>query len=371
MFRTSGFWLGALVFVFAFCPAGQALGGAGDSRELVSATLLEHAGLKMVWRDELPIKDAEWLEKLTIIGGHIYALSSQNYMISLDKEKGTKIFSKSVASVGLPVRDPMVYDDELIFILGNRLVEMEEGTGKEIRAKHIEYGLVCPAARNSSFFYLSGADRRLHVLRAKDRVQLFEVSAKNNSMITSILADEDSVIFATDAGNVISMAIDRPQRLWQFEAAGGIAGRVVRDGISLFFASADTNVYRVDVPSPQIRRLAWKYQVAGVPDGEPRVTETTVYQYVRGKGLTALDRGSGTFLWRLDEGVELLAETGAKAYVITKNRTLAVMDNAARRRLYSVNFREVTRFAANSADSKIYIADEAGRIACIQPVERE
>ena len=51
MFRTSGFWLGALVFVFAFCLAGQALGGAVDSRELVSATLLEHAGLKIVWRD--------------------------------------------------------------------------------------------------------------------------------------------------------------------------------------------------------------------------------------------------------------------------------------------------------------------------------
>jgi hypothetical protein len=73
----------------------------------------------------------------------------------------------------------------------------------------------------------------------------------------------------------------------------------------------------------------------------------------------------------LAEGVELLAETGGRAYVITNAGTLTVMDNMAGKKLYSVNFRQVSRYAANTADSKIYVADEIGRIACLQPVEGE
>jgi hypothetical protein len=87
------------------------------------------------------------------------------------------------------------------------------------------------------------------------------------------------------------------------------------------------------------------------------------------KGVTAIDKGVGTPLWSVPGGADLLAEAMDKAYVITKNRTLVVMDNLSAKQLYSVNFDQVSRYAVNIADSKIYIADEQGRIACLQPVE--
>jgi len=65
----------------------------------------------------------------------------------------------------------------------------------------------------------------------------------------------------------------------------------------------------------------------------------------------------------------LLAESGRKAYVITNTGKLVVMDNKKAKQLYSVNFAGVSRYATNVADSKIYIADESGRIACLEPVE--
>jgi outer membrane protein assembly factor BamB len=146
-------------------------------------------------------------------------------------------------------------------------------------------------------------------------------------------------------------------------------GRLVMDGTSVFFSSKDTNVYRIDMTDAQDKTLKWKYQVAGVPENSPRVAKNAVYQAVKGKGLTAIDKESGLLLWTLSDGIDLLAEVGSKAYIITKNETLTVMDNSAKRKLYSVNFRGVRRFAYNTSDSKIYIADERGRIACLQPVE--
>jgi hypothetical protein len=46
-----------------------------------------------------------------------------------------------------------------------------------------------------------------------------------------------------------------------------------------------------------------------------------------------------------------------------------VMDNIKSKKLYSVNFAGVSKHASNITDDKIYIADNLGRIACLQPVE--
>jgi outer membrane protein assembly factor BamB len=357
--------------LFVLCFGGVGSGAQEGGRWLISPELLKSAKLKIVWDDELPIKKGEKLERLSIVGERVYALSSRNFEISLDKDKGGTVFSKYASPAGLPLGEPVLYKDELISALGSKLVEMSERSGEELRATYIDFGIVCPAVRNSSFFYISGADRRLHVLREKDLVQLFEATADNDSMITSVMADEDSVIFGTDAGNVVCMSADKALRLWQFDVAGAVVGRIVRDGMSLYFASKDMNVYRVDIVDRSVRRLVWKHQVEGVPEVPPRVTKEVVYQYVRSKGLTAIVKERGQRLWNLAEGVELLAEAGGRAYVITNAGTLTVMDNMAGKKLYSVNFRQASRYAANTVDSKIYVADEIGRIACLQPVEGE
>ncbi|MGE5295892.1 MAG: hypothetical protein ACM3VT_13785, partial [Solirubrobacterales bacterium] len=67
------------------------------------------------------------------------------------------------------------------------------------------------------------------------------------------------------------------------------------------------------------------------------------------------------------EGSDLLAESDGKAYVLTKIRTLAVMDNATGKKLYSVNCASVTGHASNTETARIYIMDSHGRVACLEP----
>ncbi|MHC4655254.1 MAG: hypothetical protein ACYS91_09575 [Planctomycetota bacterium] len=73
-------------------------------------------------------------------------------------------------------------------------------------------------------------------------------------------------------------------------------------------------------------------------------------------------------MWEVPGGIDLLVEAAGKAYVIAKGR-LVVMDNKKAKRLYSVNFAGISKYATNTADSKIYIANKAGRIACLKPIE--
>lgn len=358
-----------LMWLLVFYGGAGSIAVEGGSHWLVSPELLEHAKLKILWRNELPIRKTESLDQLFIISNRIYALSDRNYMVCLDREKGNVIFSKPVAPAGLPLIGFEQYLDKLISVIGNKLVEIDPNTGIENKAKYLEFGVVCPAAQNGSYFYVSGADRRLHVLHAENYVQVFEVAAENDSMITSIIADEGFTVFGTDAGNVISIMPDKPRKLWQFDATDAIAGPIVRDGMSLFFASKDTNLYRIDMVDLKWAQLVWKYQMPGILDKEPRVTREVVYQYARNEGLTAIDRQSGERIWPLRQGADLLAEADGKAYVITNVRTLVAMDNTSGKKLYSVNFAAVSRYATNTTDSRIYIADKQGRIACLEPAE--
>ena len=364
------------LFAMSFLCSGSV--AAGSSDRLVSPELLRHAGLKIVWESELPIKHAlslpngkaETLEQLTLLGERVYAISSRNYVVSMNKDTGKNVFSRKVAPEGFPITGLVLYGDTILCVGGSKLEELDTESGARLRQVDVGFGITAPAARNSGFFYVAGTDNRMHVYRAEDCVQKFEAAAANDSIITSIVADDDFVVFATDAGNVISVAPDVPRRLWQFKASEGIAGEIVKDWMSLFFASEDTNVYRLDIVGlPEKTRLVWKYQAAAALERAPRVTQDVVYQPVRGKGITAIDKETGSRLWRVPGGVELLAEAAGRAYVITEGEKLVVMDNVGTKRLYSVNFAEVTVYASNTGDGKFYIADKRGRVMCLKPVE--
>lgn len=357
------FLVGGLVSV-----APMATLGAERSPWLISDELLDQAHVTRVWQATLPLKEAETFDSMVLLEGRLYVKSDRNYAWSLDRNDGRIVNGLSVARPDFPLLGWSAYGQHVISVIDNQLVEFDKDSGQRTRVSDLEMSIIAPPVRNDRFFYVSAADRRLHALRAQDMVQLFEVAPRNESRITSILADEDVVVLGTDAGNLIAMMADAPRKLWQFDAAGAMAGPVVRDGRSFYFASKDTTVYRVDEVKPDSASLIWKYQTEAILDRAPRVTGTAVYQYALGRGLTAIDKRSGQALWFLPEGIDLLAESRGRAYVITKSNTLAVMDNRTGKPLYWVNLAGVTNHATNVTDAMIYIADNHGRVTCLRPV---
>ena len=364
-----------LLFVlFALCGGQEIIAQEDTFLELVSPELLKAGDLEVLWQNKLPIKKTENLEQLFLpvdcldgeTDNRIYALSNYNYLACLDKNTGKMMFSSSVAPVGFPVVGLDIYNGEIFSLAGNMLIQMDREFGTQRSSTHLDFGETCPVVRNSSYFYLGGVDKRVHVLRADDKVHLFSVAADIDSTITSVIADEKSVIFATKAGNVISFEVDKPKRLWQFDAGDAVAGPIVRNADSLFFASSDAYVYKIDASRG---KLDWKCASGAILKNAPRVTASMVYQNIGEKGLIAIDKNSGKILWQLTDGLDLLAESGQNAYVITKQNSIVVMDNKKAKQLCSVDVANVSRYISNTADSKIYIADEYGRIACLKPID--
>ena len=150
-------------FVFFIAASG------GGSEPLVSAGLLEHGKLKVVWENELPLKDGESLQELFVIGNRVYGLSDRNYMVSLNKETGIMVFGNYVEEQGFPIVGLDIYKGELFSVIGGKIAEIDPDVGIVQLGQRFKYGVVCPAVRNSSHYYVAGSDNRLHAVRSGDK----------------------------------------------------------------------------------------------------------------------------------------------------------------------------------------------------------
>jgi outer membrane protein assembly factor BamB len=336
--------------------------------QLISDSTISQANLEFLWQTEMPLKTDETLLRTFLIDDRLYALSSNNYLISIDINSGKIIFAQTLGRPGVPVFELKQFDDQLYSIIANKLEQFDKNSGQLIAQKSFDFGVTCPAARNSEFFYIGGSDRRLHAYKAGNKVEVFKAAATSDTAVTYIVADEDFVIFSTEAGDLVGLQPQKPTQLWMpFKAADDIVVPVKKDGRILYFASKDTCVYCIDIQSGS---LIWKYRGGAVYDQGPDVTKDIVYQYAGNRGLAAIKKTDGTLIWQNPQGRAFLSEDDSKTFLLTNAGQLAVMDNTNAKLLYSVDFFPVTICAANTADSRIYVADKKGRIACLKPLKR-
>ncbi|MBU1260825.1 MAG: PQQ-like beta-propeller repeat protein [Planctomycetes bacterium] len=351
----------SLLLVFVFLTVLPS-----ESKAIVGEKLLNQAGLKTAWQNAIALNPKEKIQKITVLGGHLYILTDNNYLFCLDRHTGRLNFAFSAATLGLPVLEPTVYNNIAYLVAANYLIAINLEQGMEIYRSKMPFPVSTAIAVNASYIYVPAMDKRLHVMDPNGRQSIFEVSTDNASAITSVLATDSFTIFTTDGGNVIRMNPSRPKRIWEFKAVGAIEATPVIVQNQLYVSSKDTNLYKLNVENGS---LAWKFQTGAFLTTSARATETTVYQYAINKGLYAIDAESGKQIWLLPDGIDLLAQDGDTAYVFDKNNICLVMDNKQAKNTHKVNFASVTNFVANPYDSNIYIMENKN-ISCIKPIKK-
>jgi outer membrane protein assembly factor BamB len=339
------------------------LAAEGPIAPLVAKELLQDAGLGQVWQTKLAVKkEGERLVILTLLGDKVYALTSTNYLFCLNKDTGNLAFGLQVAPNGFPVLEPQRYENNFLVVAGNQLVQIDATLGTITRTEKFDYTVTSPIVRNALYFYATGMDSRIHAIGIAANAFLFEAAATNGSMPTTVLATKKNFVFATDKGNVVCISATGPSQVWQFDATDKITAQLVKDNNDLYVASWDTRIYKLDASSG---KQVWNCQLGGMLKQSPQVTHDAVYQFAAGEGVTAIDKVNGKPLWTVEDGIDLLAQINGKAFLMTNNHTAAAVDSATHKRLYTINFAQVVLHASNTVDGKIYVADHAGRVACI------
>lgn len=351
-----------LICLLGIFSASISLGRTKCTDPLIPVETLKQADLAQKWQVELPLKGYERIQKLTLLEDEICVMTSRNYLFCLNRNNGKVLFGLQVAPEGFPVFEPQRYGNELLIVAANNLMQVDAGAGTIIDKTKLDYTVICPVVRNRNYLYIAGLDDRIHALTDANKVPMFLAAADNGSLPTSVLAAENFAIFATDQGNILCFQPTSPQLIWQYDTKGKISAPLVRDNNDIYAASFDTRIYKFDAATG---RLLWNFQLGGMPRKSPRVTADIIYQPVEDKGVTALNKKTGQPLWTVDDGIDLLAQQNDKAYIITRNCSLIVMDNILKKQILSLNFADAELGSPNTLDGKIYIADRAGRLACI------
>jgi len=369
MVRNISVLFGVLLGLGFFGNVSASAGGGS----LVSPSLLRAAGLEKRWQIDLPVKwdekdrYSESVERMFVFDEYLYVLTSDNYLFCIDRLRGAVRFEMQLAIKGLKICDPYYYGRKLWFMVGNELLVLDPLSGKIVKSKQFKAlgrSAVCTLSRNDLHIYIAGADRRLHAVDIADYLVDFKVTADNDSLITSVAADNDLAAFSTEAGNVVSISAGGPKKQWQVDITGKITAPIVKDGNWLYVSGQDAKVYKLSFLSGA-KGWAVPFQAEiGLVDSVT-AGQFTVYQYAGEKGLYAIDKVSGEMVWNVEGGLGLLAEKEAKAFVLARPGVLVVMDNELGKKLYSVNFAGVSRYAVNTTDAVMYVADAAGRVASI------
>ncbi|MCD6176185.1 MAG: PQQ-binding-like beta-propeller repeat protein [Planctomycetes bacterium] len=344
------------------------LAGAGqDNAALVSAELLREAGWTHNWQMNLPLKADEEVAGLRVKGSRLYAMTNTNILFCIDRKEGRVQCSSQLSASRLPVCKPVCYEDKFWFIVGSEMMVFDPNVGDfTIKEKFPQVGssAECGLARNKEYVYISGSDNRLHAINIDGFWQQFTATADNDSPIVSVLATDDIVVFATQAGNVVGMSPNKAKKLWQYDVTGRIKGQLVLDGEDIYVGSLDSKLYKLGLSSG---KLIWKSPFhSGAPIRDTFAVGTEIiYLYSPLNGLYGVNKQTGKPIWQVASGEGMICETPQKGFVFALPGIVKVMDNKSGKELYSVNFSSVQRYAVNTTDAVMYLADTKGRLMSV------
>ena len=131
---------------------------AGNTAALVPAELIQEAGWTHDWQMNLPLKTGEKIDRLRVIGPHLYAITDTNILFCIDRTDGRVKSSSQLSASRLPVSRPAYYEAKFWFIVGSEMLVFDPAIGdftlKE-KFPQVGNGAECGLARNKD--YVPGA----------------------------------------------------------------------------------------------------------------------------------------------------------------------------------------------------------------------
>jgi hypothetical protein len=350
------------------------------------------------WQTQLRMSKGESVRDLYLVGDTLHILTDQNFDHALRPSSGELEFFNQVAAPDIQIQGgPCLVPDGFIIARGSELYLFNrEGRFQ----KSIDLGFTIsnqPASvsgSNSSIIVgldeMGGRVVEVDVTREINPVQ-WEIMT--NGLVDGAAAVTAGGIFAGSEDGAVRGFTDDRSVTWPlltgsaFKSGGEIVSSVRGDPpevkaaeAHIYFTATDGVLYCVDCA---MGKLKWRY-FAGTPlETAPEVTMTTVYQYVPGKGLVALDRTHKLNLpdaeqvdedpfhtprWIARNGRRFVAEDAQYAYILSSSNSLLALDKVTGALAFESHRRDLRAVATNLKNSTIYASTRNGAVMAIQPV---
>jgi outer membrane protein assembly factor BamB len=374
---------------FCFAPllllgAAALLAGCRSDGDPVSeAVELTANTFSVDWRAEVPIGDGE-IRNLYVNEDRVMAVNSDNRGFFLNRKSGHINQITRVGSVQDSVYAPLTVPSYIVFPSTSQLTVLNREGAVQHKIR-MRYGVSSGAVGDDDRIFLGlDSPKGGRLVAIANRPQPYDITPLwellTRGQVSATPAYFNGQVYASSRdGGVYAVLGETREVLWpglpngHFRTGGGILADLKADKDSVYVASMDTKLYALD---HNTGRVKWRYY-AGRPlreNSSPIVTADTVYLFVPGQGLVAIDKNNRNEIrpakWVVENARQFLAQDDQHVYVqMSDNRITAVDRHTGEPRFVS-NRRDFVRFAVNTtpADNTIYAATRNGTVYAIRPV---
>ena len=373
----------------ASAVATSVLGGAGCRHQTAAApepaiTALPPQSFKRDWAANLELK-GDSVARVIVREDSVFIYTKRNDAFALNRQTGTLRFQTHVSDTIVPLHDPVVLKERIVFPTDSTL-EIYRRDGRFERSYTTSSSLrTNPSGSPAGTVVVFGVDapgagRVVAVDTAPGQYkpigEKWQLMSNTGVQISSGPAIMNGVVYAAfDDGQVMAVNADSRASIWQtstgqtFRTFGAVNADLRVDDFGVYVPSTDSKLYCLDKTQGKQK---WVYYAGAPLRASPEVTGTMVYLPVTGKGVVAIDKKDGAYergaKWAVRDAVKLVAEDDKYAYFQRTDNAVVAVDKTNGEQRFTSKRTDLVQFATNTKDSTIYAATKDGQVLAITPV---
>jgi outer membrane protein assembly factor BamB len=384
-----------MAFLFA------ALSGC-TTHPAMQVTLLDKPAFAATWHAQAELGKGESVNGIYLVGDMIHLITDQNSDYAYKADTGELLYYNPVCPPDQTIKGgPALLPDDSVAIAYNRALAIYNNRGRLQRTIDVGFAITSPPTVQKGIIYV-GIDE------SGGRFAAVDPQKQYNPMKWDVLTfgtvdgkpgiytpppdqgGQDQIFVGAEDGGVraITDQGDSATPNWPvlkeniFATRGKIRSGVQVDSYGVYFAATDGVVYCVDRDTG---KLKWRYFSGGNLQTAPQVTANTVYQYVPGTGIVAIDKVSmlelnlpeqrstdenpfHTARWTVPNATRFLSEDDKYSYLLSTNNTILAVDKQTGAQAFESQRKDLAVFTTSTDSPLIYAATSDGIVLAIKPM---
>lgn len=368
------------VALFGATIAGVSTGCGGRADENLSkgSSFVPVNPPKLVrsWKVQLPLSEGVTVKKLHLTDNLLFAYTSNDIAYVFNRDSGSQLFTLRINN-GNP-REPIVTNDYIAIPTESTLevFNLRGQLQRSIKLGHTsQTGAVVAAGRLAMGVDVAGRGRVLFIDPTKPYNDITPILTMGG--LQSRPTARGGLVYAAAGDGKVYAISENLEAAWAlpggaFQTDGPVTADLAVDpgaGGNVYVAGTDSKLYALVAQTGQIR---WQFYAGAPLDTKPFVTSDSVYQYVPGAGVVAIDKGGNGNVrqgkWTVPDASAVLAEDAQYAYMLGTGNRVYGIDRKTGRLRFTSERGDLRLFTPNLKDATVFAATPTGEILAAQPV---
>lgn len=386
---------------FSFFLAGiivLPLGGCGNNAKplsqpspVIGPDPMKQAGLGVYWERQLKLAPNERIKETHLLDENLYFITNQKALIAMDARSGVtkwrvpithkpeKVFApihfdgirlpKQIGTVDDITNPPLPstlpeFDAVIINTLTSVLV-INRTSGEVIRDIRFQgFSATNRGATDGERYYVAGNDKQIYAVMLLPAVNIWAKDLGERVLAPMVCVEETLFVGTVEGGFYCFYADNNGAEQWEVKLDGQITTPFAIEAGRAYIACQDGRIYAFGAARGQKN---WQpLSINGTPGGPLLIAESTIFEYSRGGGISAVNIANGKLRWNIPTGRDILAVMDDNVYVIDTDKNLQVANAITGKISQTIPMKKNKFFATNINAPAIYAATSKGEVCCIR-----